>query len=142
MVNRDKIRDKIQIIKDNLSKLESIKKTGFEKFIEDPFMSDAAIRQLQVSIEAMLDISHHIISRKHLGTPKTYLETIKILTQAGIIPQQQLSTLIKMVKFRNRAVHLYDKMSGEEIHNIIQHHLTDFDNFINAIVQYINCTSQ
>lgn len=137
MVNQEKIRDKIQIIKNNLSKLESIKQTGLKEFLDDPFMSDAAIRQLQVSIEAMLDISHHIVSRKHLGTPKTYRETIELLAQAGIIPQQQLPTLINMVKFRNRAVHLYDKISSEEVYGIIRDHLPDFDNFICAIVYYI-----
>lgn len=137
MVNQEKIRDKVQIIKNNLSKLESIKQTGLKEFLDDPFMSDAAIRQLQVSIEAMLDISHHIVSRKHLGTPKTYRETMELLAQAGIIPQQQLPTLINMVKFRNRAVHLYDKISSEEVYGIIQDHLPDFDNFIRAIVYYI-----
>jgi len=92
MVNQEKIRDKVQIIKNNLSKLESIKQTGLKEFLDDLFMSDAAIRQLQVSIEAMLDISHPIVSRKHLGTSKTYRETIELLAQAGIIPQQQLPT--------------------------------------------------
>lgn len=137
MVNQDKIRDKVQIIKNNLAKLEKIKQTNFIEFQSDPFMSDAAIRQLQVSIEAMLDISHHIISRKHLGTPKTYRETMEILAHAGIITQQQLPTLVNMVKFRNRAVHLYDNISIKEIYTIIQNNLQDFHNFINAIVNSI-----
>ncbi|NLZ32328.1 MAG: DUF86 domain-containing protein [Firmicutes bacterium] len=48
---------------------------------------------MQVSIEAILDISHHIVSRKHLGTPKSYRETIELLTKHGILPQAKLPTL-------------------------------------------------
>ncbi|MCW3488582.1 HepT-like ribonuclease domain-containing protein [Dethiobacter alkaliphilus] len=41
-----------------------------------------------------------------------------------------------MVKFRNRAVHLYDEIADEETYKIIQNHLTDFEKFIAAIVQH------
>lgn len=136
MVNRDKIRDKIQLIKNNIHKLEDIKQVSLKDFTENPLMADASIRLLQVSIEAMLDISHHIVSRKHLGTPKTYRETIELLEQAEIITKELLPTLGNMVKFRNRAVHLYDKIADEEIYQIIQHHLTDFEDFIRMIVRY------
>lgn len=138
MVNQGKIRNKIQTIKDNLAKLNLIKSKEIDEFLKDPFLADAAVRLLQVSIEAMLDISHHLVSRKHLGTPKSYRETIEILAQAGILPQEKLQTFTTMVKFRNRAVHLYDKISSEEVYEIIQRNLTDFDDFIRAILQFLS----
>lgn len=134
MVNRDKIRDKVQIIKNNIRKLEAIRENSLEEFLENPLMPDASIRMLQVSIEAMLDISHHIVSRRHLGTPKTYREAIELLEQNRIINKDLLPTFVNMVKFRNRAVHLYDEIADEEIYKIIQNHLTDFEKFISAIV--------
>jgi uncharacterized protein YutE (UPF0331/DUF86 family) len=136
VVNQDKIRDKIQVINDNLAKLKIIKSKSLNEFLESPFLADAAIRLLQVSIEAMLDISHHLVSRKHLGTPKSYRETIEILTRDGILPQGKLQTFIMMVKFRNRAVHLYDKIDNEEVYQIIYTHLSDFDDFIGAMIQF------
>ncbi len=136
MVNQDKIRDKIQVINDNLAKLKIIKLKSLNEFLESPFLADAAIRLLQVSIEAMLDISHHLVSRKHLGTPKSYRETIEILTRDGILPQGKLQTFIMMVKFRNRAVHLYDKINNEEVYQIICTHLSGFDDFIGAMIQF------
>lgn len=137
MVNQDKIRDKIQIIKDNMAKLKLIKSKSLIEFLENPFLADAAIRILQVSIEAIIDISHHVISRKHLGTPKSYRETIELLTRHGILPQAKLAIFITMVKFRNRAVHMYDIINNEEVYEIIQHHLSDFDDFIEAIIKYL-----
>ncbi|MDW7685380.1 MAG: DUF86 domain-containing protein [Bacillota bacterium] len=134
MVNRDKVRDKIQIIKNNIRRLEAISENSLEEFLQNPLMPDASIRILQVSIEAMLDISHHIVSRRHLGTPKSYRETIELLGQHGIINKKQLPTFVNMIKFRNRAVHLYDEIADEEIYEIIQNHLTDFEDFIASVV--------
>ncbi len=140
MINQGKIRDKIQVIKNNLAKLEMIYSKGLDNFLESPFLADAAIRLLQVSIEAMLDISHHLISRNHLGTPKSYRETIELLTQADILPQEKLPIFTMMVKFRNRAVHIYDKIDNKEVFKIIENHLYDFNDFIKAIIRFFENT--
>ncbi len=137
MINRDKVRDKLQIIKDNLAKLEKIQTKGLDGFLESPFLADAATHLLQVSIAAMLDISHHLVSRNHLGTPKSYRETVEMLTQADILPLEKLPVFTMMVKFRNRAVHIYDKIDDKEIFDIIENHLSDFNCFIKAIVLFL-----
>jgi uncharacterized protein YutE (UPF0331/DUF86 family) len=134
MINADKLRDKIQRIKDNLVLLETIRSVSYTQFCESPLYSPAATRMLQVSIEAMIDIGNHVVAKNHLGTPKTYRETFELLTKNQILPKKDLELFLTMVKFRNRAVHLYDKISDEEIYNIIQNHLPDFEHFIACIV--------
>ena len=62
MVNKEKIRDKFQIINHNLDKLGQIKEKGLNEFLASDFLAEAAVRLLQVSLEAMLDISHHFVS--------------------------------------------------------------------------------
>jgi uncharacterized protein YutE (UPF0331/DUF86 family) len=135
MINADKLRDKIQRIKDNLVLLETIRKVSYTQFCESPLYSPAATRMLQVSIEAMIDIGNHVVAKNHLGTPKTYRETFELLVRNQILPKHDLELFISMVKFRNRAVHLYDKISNEEIYNIVQNHLPDFERFIACIVK-------
>ena len=122
MINTDKLRDKIQRIKENLVQLEIIRKESFTQFCESPLYPHAATRMLQISIETMIDIGNHIVANNHLGTPKTYRETFELLVENQILPKKDLALFITMVKFRNRAVHLYDKISNEEIYNIIQNH--------------------
>ncbi len=136
MINNEKLRDKIQFIKDNISQLETISSVDSETFINDPLMSPASTRLLQISIEAMIDIANHIVARNHLGTPKTYRESMEILCRKGIIPKDKLHIYLKMIKFRNRAVHLYDDISDDEILKIIKHNLHDFEDFINIIVNH------
>ena len=136
MVNNEKIRDKIQFIKENISKLEEISTVKPEQFTNNLLMSPASTRLLQISIEAMIDIANHIVARKHLGTPKTYRESMEILSREGIIPKEKLQIYLKMIKFRNRAVHLYDDISDEEILKIIKNNLHDFESFIGFIVSH------
>ncbi|MBE0467502.1 MAG: DUF86 domain-containing protein [Candidatus Desulforudis sp.] len=63
------------------------------------------------------------------GFPKTYTETIKLLATEGVIPHEFVKTAQQMVRFRNRAVHLYDDVSPREVYKILQHHLSDFEEF-------------
>lgn len=40
-----------------------------------------------------------------------------------------------MVRFRNRAVHLYDEIDAQEIYQIPESDLPDFETFIAAVVK-------
>jgi len=40
-----------------------------------------------------------------------------------------------MVRFRNRAVHLYDEIDPSEVFAIMEQNLGDFEAFIQAIIQ-------
>ena len=40
-----------------------------------------------------------------------------------------------MAKFRNMVVHLYERIDEEEIYNIVQNHLDDFEYFIKQVVK-------
>jgi len=137
VVNNDRIRDKLQSIKENVIELEHVSQIPQDEFLGNTILFHAATRMLQISIEAVLDIAQHIVARKHLGTPKSYRDAIELLANEGILTKDQLPNLYKMTKFRNRVVHLYDEVSREEVYRIIRHHLSDFDGFIASIVQYV-----
>jgi uncharacterized protein YutE (UPF0331/DUF86 family) len=132
-VDLTKLRSHIDFVRANLRKLEMVHERGREEFLSDDITQAAATRWLQTSIEALVDMSNHIIAREGLGVPRAYAETIEILTREGVLPPARRDALLKMVRFRNRIVHLYDEVSSEEIWRIIDHDLGDFDAFISAI---------
>lgn len=136
MVNRDRIRDKIQSMRTNLQELRSLANMPESEFVASKILFHASTRMLQISIEAALDIAQHIVARKQLGTPKTYREAVLLLEEAGVIPADQVPSLVNMTKFRNRVVHMYDEVSREEVYRIITQHLTDFDRFIESVVRF------
>lgn len=131
--DRDKLRDKIQFIRSEVAYLEEIRDRGHEAFSGDRTLEYAATRSIQVAVEAMLDAANHIVAREGLGTPKTYREAVQLLVDAGVLPRDKADTFAKMVRFRNRAVHLYDEIDADEIWAIMESDLDDFEAFIRAI---------
>ena len=137
MIDREKIKNKIAIIKENLGELEKMKDLSLEDFSRSLRDLAAAKYFIRTSIEAMIDVGTHIIAKKLLGTPSTNVEVILILAQKGVIPQKEVEIYIKMVKYRNRLTHFYNEVSIQEICEIIQNHLCDFGSFIQDILLYL-----
>ncbi len=112
-VDQEKIRQKLHFIRENLAHLEQFKGMEPGSLKSDHIKEAAAVRMLQVAIEAVLDICSHVISREGWGLPKSYLEAVELAVQNGLIPQEMAQEYKSMAKFRNRVVHLYDKVDTE-----------------------------
>jgi uncharacterized protein YutE (UPF0331/DUF86 family) len=132
-IDREKVRSKLQFLRDALRKLNQIRDRGREEFLSDEILQAAAIRNLQVGIEAVLDIANHIIAREGIAVPGTYRQAIEVLLRQGILPSSHGESFLRMVSFRNRIVHLYDSVDPEEVAGVLEQHLEDFDVFVSAI---------
>lgn len=137
MVDRDKLRTKIQFIEHNTSKLQQLKNIPVEEFIQDFRNVEAAKHLLQVNVEAMLDIANHIIARNRWSTPATSADSIRTLSDQGFFSNSELNIFLSMVKFRNRIVHIYNTVDEQEIYKILQDNLDDFMLYIKVIVNKI-----
>lgn len=135
MVEKEKLRHKIQVIREEKRKLEKLKALTFEEFKENDLYEPAATRMLQVMAESVLDICSHIIAREGWGTPKTYVEITKIVADNGLISREREEDFKNMAKFRNRVVHLYDQINSREIFGIIQEKTSDFDYIISRVAK-------
>jgi uncharacterized protein YutE (UPF0331/DUF86 family) len=133
--DREILRRKLHFVEAALEQLYTIQQRGEAAFTADRILQDAAVRNLQVGIEAILDAANHIIARQHLGLPQTYQEAIDRLLEVGILPIDRAASLRRMVRFRNRAVHLYDQIRVDEIWTILTHHLDDFEAVIASLVR-------
>ncbi|MDD4568691.1 MAG: DUF86 domain-containing protein, partial [Tepidanaerobacteraceae bacterium] len=87
-IDKKRILDKIRVIQDCLSKLDVLSRLSVDEFTSDFKNFDSAKYNLQIAIEAMIDIGNHIISRKGLGTPKTYRDTFEILHKGQVVPKE------------------------------------------------------
>lgn len=137
MVDKLKIEAKLNSMKCSLSRLSELKALNKENFLESFTYFDSAKYNLITAIEAMIDICNHIISRENLELPATSSDSIKILVTRGILAPTDQPVFVAMVKFRNKAVHLYDQIKDEDVYQILQDHLGDFNKFIAAILKYV-----
>ena len=132
-VDRDKVRQKLEFIRDALEHLGTIRSRGREAFDADPILRAATLRFLQTALEALFDAAHHIVAREQVGLPKTYRETVDHLGKLDLVDAALLDNLRKMAGFRNRLVHLYTTIDNAEVWHIVTGRLDDFENIAAAI---------
>ena len=138
-VDLSKLRRKLHFIRQQMRNLQRFQEMEIDEFISDPLYEAAAIRMLQVSIEAVLDICSHLSAREGWGLPNSYAEAVALAVENGIIPPELEDNYQAMARFRNRVVHIYDDLDSEEILDIIHNHLEDFNPFLKRVVQrYFN----
>jgi uncharacterized protein YutE (UPF0331/DUF86 family) len=136
-MNQRDIQTKIDVIMDNLDKLNILKSKTFEEFISDFRNIDSTLHRLQTSIQVLLDIGSYIIASLGLRTPNTNAEIIEILSEAGYIPKDKIETYIKISQFRNRIVHIYNHIGTETLYDILVNELGDIIGFYTDLIKII-----
>lgn len=133
-VEPERLRPKIAHIRERLRRLGEIRARGREAFMDDELLQDAAVRNLQTAIEAVLDMANHIVARGGMGTPASYRDAVETLLDRGILPDERGDAYRAMIGFRNRAVHLYEEVDAESVFEILENDLGDFEAFIGRVV--------
>lgn len=132
-VDRSKLRSHLDFVRGNLRRLEQLREEGRGAFLQDERAQAAATRWLQTAVEALIDIANHIVAREGLGVPRAYSEAVQALVSEGVLPADRRDDFFAMIRFRNRVVHLYDEVAPQEVWQILEGDLGDFDAFIAAI---------
>ena len=128
-------------MREMLRLLREIREQGREAFLESSTAEAATTRYLQIAIESMIDVAHHVIARKAWGLPKTYHEAIDLAIREGFLPADRAEEFERLVTFRNRAVHLYDMPEAEEVWDVAENHLEDLEAVVVAVVtKYLDGT--
>ena len=87
-------------------------------------------------VEAMIDIAERIIALQGGSPVAGSAEAIERLKDYGVIREADVYT--KMVRFRNFLVHHYDVLDLGIMYQIITVHLSDFEQFKQEILEYVN----
>lgn len=141
MIDKEKIKTKIGIIQENSGELKKMKTLSLEELSSKREIA-AAKYFIRTAIEAMIDISSHIVAKRLLGIPNTNVEVMLILSEKGILSKENISTYVRMVRYRNRLTHFYHEVTTQEIFDIIQNRLQDFDQYISEILNYLKKENQ
>ncbi len=136
-MKKEDIQTKIDVIIDNLGKLNSLRTKTYEDFTSDFRNIDSALYRLQTSIQALLDIGSYIIASLGLKTPNTNAEIIEVLSEANYISKDRAETYIKMSQFRNRIVRLYNHIDTETLYDILVNELNDIRGFCTNLLKII-----
>jgi len=122
----DTLLNKCAIIERCLQRIEQ-DYIGFEDQIESDFMrQDAVVLNIQRACEASIDLAMHLVRWKKLGLPRESRGAFELLKASNLMEKSLAEKMMKMVGFRNLAVHNYQNINLEIVHSIVTKHLDDF----------------
>lgn len=88
---------------------------------------------LQIAIQAAVDVASHIVSDNHLGEPASNHGLFDLLARDGWVRADQVSTLHRMVGFRNVLVHEYETVDLSLVRRVAERHAPDLQAFVDTI---------
>lgn len=100
-------------------------------------VQDAIVLNIQRACEQSIDLANHIIKSKKLGVPQNARNSFELLAENELISESLKNNLMKMVGFRNIAIHEYQKLDMEVVEFIIENRLVDFESFSKVALDQI-----
>ncbi|PIQ77828.1 hypothetical protein COV82_02635 [Candidatus Peregrinibacteria bacterium CG11_big_fil_rev_8_21_14_0_20_46_8] len=117
--------------------LDLQKKVHQKQFLSDEILRRGIERYLQLSLEAVLDISNTIINEESLEKPNEYKDAILILGQAGILPKKFAEKFAPAAGFRNILVHDYVQLDVKKVFAHFKQDAKDIEIFLKHILKYL-----
>ena len=121
-------------IRDYVALLRKIRGMANEaRFVSDPLIYGNAERYLQLAIQAVLDVSNHIVADMSLNLPSDSKELFQLLATHKVLPVPLSKKLASMAGLRNVLVHEYLEIDRRRVYRVLRDELGDFEKFIKAV---------
>jgi len=130
----DEVQSKLDVLRTNLEQLDRIPLGTFDEFNSDFRNLAASLYLLQTSIQALIDFGGYLVASKALPTPRTSHEVFERLEVAGLLPPGTASEIGPIIGFRNRVVHLYDRVDAERVYEILTRHRRDLPKLLHLLL--------
>jgi uncharacterized protein YutE (UPF0331/DUF86 family) len=120
-----------------IKRLQTILNVSEEQFIENEDLIDASERNLQVAVEAMIDVSEALIAYMRWRTPKSYKEIGMILLENRVIDETLSEQFKEAVNIRNILVHNYVYLAPRELYANIKNFVVSLTKMMNNVISYM-----
>lgn len=117
-----------------LERLRRIGETPYESYISDRDLMDIAERNMQVLLEAILDVAGFVVARESLGAPTSYRETMEALISSRKIPVKLARLAYSVAGMRNILVHGYAEVRHDLLYNSIRNELDLLAGLLNTLL--------
>jgi uncharacterized protein YutE (UPF0331/DUF86 family) len=134
----EEIELKLAVLRDNLQKLAALPQDSFASFMADFRTLDSALHRLQTGIQALIDLASVATATNGLGVPRTSFEALEKLEAAGHLPTGTAMRYAPIFGFRNRVVHLYDRVDPAIVYRILTEERDDLETLAKLLVTAID----
>lgn len=136
-IDKQSIKNKLNKLEGALKLLERYKNLSKEDFLIDFTINSAAMYNLILGIEIIIDIGGHILNEVYQVRPQEYKEVIKMLGEYEIVPEAFSKENIDMAKFRNFIIHQYGEIDMKEIYQHLQKTPDIFRKFVKYYLKFL-----
>lgn len=133
-MTRGDLADKAAFVRAALAELEAIPQSTYDEFLADRRNLPAAIHWIQTAIQALIDIGLVSIAARGLPTPRSSAEVLERLEAAGALPAGTSVKYRPVVGFRDRVVHLYDRVDPEIVYRILTEDRSDLADLLGLLL--------
>ncbi|MDO8845686.1 MAG: DUF86 domain-containing protein [Methylicorpusculum sp.] len=134
---REVIEQKLDSLHRCLQRIEAKFPADVNTLATDYDLQDIISLNLSRAVQLSVDIGAHLIASLSVPPPGTMGETFDLLAQEQILDKELATKLKKSVGFRNIAVHSYESINWEIVHNIVKYHLSEFSEFAKATMIWL-----
>ena len=144
MLDSELIQRKVNLIREDLIKLEDFKKLSLDKLAKDWLKRNALEHIFMKIIGRGIDINEHLIAE--LGGPGTkaprdYRETFLGLVELKVLPQEFAQEIAKSAGFRNAIVHEYNEIDKNIVYRTVGEAIKQYTEYCQYILNFLNSFS-
>lgn len=126
----DAIAAKIARIREYLSILETLRENCVARMKSDKVHRGSVLYYLYMTADSCIALAEMVIKLKNLRKPQSYSETIDILGENRILPDDFAYEFARIAGFRNFLAHDYEKIDYEDICQVMLKKLDDVKKYI------------
>jgi uncharacterized protein YutE (UPF0331/DUF86 family) len=138
MISENYLR-RLEGLRKYVAKLKKLRQAVDPEILRNPesVERDSVERNMQLSIQSVLDLGSMIIADYSLGTPNDNEHIIAILGNNEVLKPELAERIKKMGGMRNALVHDYLYVDEDELFDAFENRLGDFDDFARQIAGYL-----
>ena len=99
----------------------------------------AAESCLRRAIEALMDLSRHVLAKGFGRGVSEYKEIASVLAEVGVLVEEERKLFRTLAGYRNRMIHFYHEISDKKLFEICSSQLPDIISTAEAMKKWINC---
>lgn len=122
------VRDRLAAVDDYLGALRALPQDTEAQFLADRRNPDSAESLLRRALEALFDVSRHLLAKGVGKGALEYKEVARLAVDHGLLTDEELGRRFQdMAGFRNRLTHFYNEVTPHEIYGVVCHDLGDLE---------------
>jgi uncharacterized protein YutE (UPF0331/DUF86 family) len=130
------IERRLDELSERLARLQALRDRTRTEFDQDPYLRDIVERNLEITAQCCIDISHRIIALENARKPVDYYDAILRMGELGVLPPDFARHLAPLAGFRNILIHEYLSVDWDHVYRHLQH-LEDLERFAGLVRRWL-----